>query len=232
MKQYNHCSFSKKTSSKCLYDSFPPFIGPNPITSFNHTQRLPLIDNTAFISPFSSVIGDVRIKDNVFIAPNVSIRADEGTPFSIGSNTNIQDGVIFHGLMNQFVSVHDKEYSIYIGDEVSIAHGALIHGPCFIGNHVFVSFKSIVYNAVVEDGAFISYNATVTNGVRVPSNRFVPPYSNIDSQEKADVLLPVSEAQTEFAHDVQFVNQQFPLGYKKICGKYQCSCGILYGKHS
>nr|WP_255300916.1 carbonate dehydratase [Bacillus thuringiensis] len=183
------------------------------------------------MSPFSSVIGDVRIKDKVFIAPNVSIRADEGTPFSIGSNTNIQDGVIFHGLMNQFVSILDKEYSIYIGDEVSIAHGALIHGPCFIGNNVLVSFKSIVYNAVVEDGAFISYNATVTNGVRIPSNRFVPPYSNIDSQEKADALLPASEAQKEFAHDVQFVNQQFPSGYKKICGKYQCSCGILYDKH-
>ncbi|WP_429690562.1 carbonate dehydratase [Bacillus mycoides] len=211
-----------------MYTPSSPFIGPNPVTSFNPTQRCPLIDKTAFISPSSSIIGDVRIKDNVFVAPNVSIRADEGTPFFIGSNTNIQDGVVLHGLMNQFVSAHEKEYSIYIGDEVSIAHGALIHGPCFIGNKVFVSFKSIVYHAVVEDGAFISYNATVTGGVRIPSNRFVPPYSNIDTQEKADALLPTSEEQQEFAHDVQFVNQQFPSGYKKICGKYQCSCGILY----
>ncbi|WP_353053853.1 carbonate dehydratase [Bacillus thuringiensis] len=228
MRQKSNDSSSQKKTCKCIYDSFPPFIGPNPITSFNPTKRFPLIDKTAFISPFSSIIGDVRIANNVFVAPNVSIRADEGTPFSIGSNTNIQDGVVLHGLLNQFVSVKDKEYSIYIGNEVSIAHGALIHGPCFIGNNVFVSFKSIVYNALVEDGAFISYNTTVTNGVRIPSNRFVPPYSNIDTQEKADALPLTSEEQQEFAHDVQFVNQQFPSGYRKICDKYQCSCGVLY----
>nr|WP_255446861.1 hypothetical protein [Bacillus sp. SH5-2] len=73
------------------------------------------MDETVFISPFSSMIDDVRIKDNVYVAPNVSIRADEGTPFYISSNTNIQDGVILHDLLNKFVSVDDKKYSIYIG---------------------------------------------------------------------------------------------------------------------
>ncbi|WP_257129260.1 hypothetical protein [Bacillus cereus] len=154
MKQHNHCSFSKEKTCQCMHMSSSPFIGPNPIMSFNPTKRCPLIDKTAFISPSANIIGDVRIKDNVFVAPNVSIRTDEGAPFLIGSNTNIQDDVNLHGLMNQFVSAYGKEYSIYIGDEVNIAHGALIHGPCFIGNKVFVSFKSIVYHAVVEDGAF------------------------------------------------------------------------------
>lgn len=73
------------------------------------------MDETVFISPFSSVIDDVRIKDNVYVDPNVSIRTDEGTPFYISSNTNIQDGVILHDLLNKFVSVDDKKYSIYIG---------------------------------------------------------------------------------------------------------------------
>ncbi|WPF77325.1 LbetaH domain-containing protein [Bacillus velezensis] len=91
---------------------FAPFISPNPVTSFNPVQRYPKIDKTSFISPFSSVIGDVRIKDNVYVAPNAAIRADEGTPFYIGSNTNLQDGVILHGLLKQFVTVKDKAYSI------------------------------------------------------------------------------------------------------------------------
>ncbi|OQR57482.1 carbonate dehydratase [Bacillus sp. CDB3] len=208
--------------------SFAAFISPNPITSFNPIRRYPKIDKTAFISPFSSVIGDVRIKDNVYVAPNVSVRADEGTPFYISSNTNLQDGVILHGLLNKFVSVDDKEYSIYIGKKVSVAHGALIHGPCYIGNKVFVGFKSIVYNAIIGEGTVISYNAVVTNGVRVSRNRFVPPGANIDTQEKADALFRVPTDEEEFAREVQRVNQEFPASYNLLFGSHRCSCGMPY----
>lgn len=209
-------------------DSFAPFISPNPITSFNPIQRYPKIDKTAFISPFSSVIGDVRIKDNVYIAPNVSIRADEGTPFYIGSNTNLQDGVILHGLLNKHVPVGGKEYSIFIGKKVSIAHGALIHGPCYIGDNTFVGFKSIVYNAIIEKGTFIAYNAVVTNGVRIAANRFVPPGANIDTQEKANALRQVPADGKEFAREVQRVNQEFPASYNLLFGSHRCSCGMPY----
>src|SRR4051812_43448970 len=97
------------------------FIGPNPVTSFNPKSINPSIDPTSFVGPFSTVIGDVTIRKNVFIAPNVSIRADEGTPFYIGSNTNIQDGVILHGLRDARVIVDGKKYSIFIGKNVSCA---------------------------------------------------------------------------------------------------------------
>jgi carbonic anhydrase/acetyltransferase-like protein (isoleucine patch superfamily) len=209
-------------------DSFAPFISPNPVTSFNPVQRYPKIDKTAFISPFCSVIGDVRIKDNVYVAPNVSIRADEGTPFYIGSNTNLQDGVILHGLVNKRFPVGGKGYSIFIGNKVSVAHGALIHGPCYIGNNTFVGFKSIVYNAIVGEGTFIAYNAVVTNGVRIAPNRFVPPGANIDTQEKANALRRVPADGEEFARDVQRVNQEFPASYHLLFGSHRCSCGIPY----
>ncbi|MGE6547913.1 carbonate dehydratase [Bacillus mycoides] len=217
-----------KRNCRSHHPSFAPFISPNPITSFNRVKRYPKIDKTAFISPFSSVIGDVRIKDNVYVAPNVSVRADEGTPFYISSNTNLQDGVILHGLLNKFVSVDDKEYSIYIGKKVSVAHGALIHGPCYIGNKVFVGFKAIVYNAIIGEGTVISYNAVVTNGVRVSANRFVPPGANIDTQEKANALIRVPKDEEEFAREVQRVNQEFPASYNLLFGSHRCSCGMPY----
>lgn len=219
------------SSSNKLSDCYKPFISPSPITSFNPVQRYPKIDKTAFLSPFTSVIGDVTIKNNVYVAPNVSIRADEGTPFYIGSNTNLQDGVILHGLLNRRISVGKKRYSIFIGHEVTIAHGALVHGPCYIGDKVFVGFKAIVYNAIVGRGAFISYNAAVTNGVRIPPNRFVPPGAHIDSQEKADALSPVPRDSKEFAHEVQRVNQEFPASYHLLLGENRCSCGLAYGHY-
>ena len=218
----------KRTSSYNDSCCFEPFISPNPITSFNLVQRYPKIDKTAFVSQFSSVIGDVTINNNVYVAPNVSIRADEGTPFYIGANTNIQDGVILHGLLNRRISVGSKRYSIFIGNQVSVAHGALVHGPCFIGDKVFVGFNAIVYNAIVGKGSFISYNAVVTNGVRIPPNRFIPPGANIDSQEKANALSRVPEDSREFAREVQRVNQEFPASYHLLFGEHRCSCGISY----
>ncbi|WP_019415057.1 hypothetical protein [Paenisporosarcina sp. TG20] len=211
-------------SSTC----FKPFISPNPITSFNPVQRYPIIDDTALISPFSSVIGDVEICDNVFIASNVSIRADEGTPFYIGSNSNIQDGVILHGLLNKKIGVGDRSYSICIGNEVTIAHDALVHGPCFIGNHVFVGFRAMVYDAIVEEGTFISYDAIITNGVRIAPNRFVPPGAHIDTQEKANMLSQVPKDNEEFTIEVQRVNQKFPSSYHLLFGTNRCSCGLAY----
>lgn len=215
----------KEKKADCCFE---PFISPNPITSFNPVQHVPSIDKSSFISPFSSVIGDVAIRNNVYVAPNVTVRADEGTPFYIGSNTNLQDGVILHGLLNRRVSVGEKGYSIFIGNNVSLAHRALVHGPCYIGNNVFVGFNSIVYNAIVGNDCFIAYNAVVTNGVRVPRNRFVPPGAHIDTQEKADALPRVPKDSKEFAYEVQKVNQEFPASYHILFGKNRCSCGFAY----
>jgi carbonic anhydrase/acetyltransferase-like protein (isoleucine patch superfamily) len=153
-------------------------LAPTLKLSFNPIQRFPKIDKSSFISQFSSVIGDVTIKKNIYVAPNVSIRADEGTPLYIGSNTNIQDGVILHGLVGRRIQVGGKSYSVFIGKEVSVAHGTLIHGPCYIADNIFVGFNAIVYNAIVGKGSFISYNAVVTNGVQIPPIRFVPPGAN------------------------------------------------------
>ncbi|WP_336775733.1 carbonate dehydratase [Paenibacillus sp. MMO-58] len=207
---------------------FARFISPNPVTSINPVQRFPYIRPTAYVSPFTSVIGDVRICDNVYVAPSAALRADEGTPFFIGSNSNIQDGVILHGLANQGIEVCGKSYSIFIGKRVSIAHGAIIHGPCLIEDDVFVSFKAIVFNAEVGRGSYVSMDAIVTNGVRIPAGRFVPPGAHIDTQAKADSLGPVPKSSEEFAQQVIRINTEFPPSYNAMFGSHRCSCGIAY----
>ncbi|WP_368666321.1 carbonate dehydratase [Ammoniphilus sp. CFH 90114] len=166
------------------------------------------------------------IRKNVFIAPFVSIRADEGSPFYIGSHSNLQDGVILHGLADEFVEVKNRKYSIYIGKEVTCAHGSIVHGPCLIENKVFIGFQATVFDATVREGAFISSGAVVTNGVTIGPNRFVPPGASIDTQEKANSLSLVPEDKAEFAKQVQRVNQEFPASYSLLLGKRRCSCGM------
>jgi carbonic anhydrase len=202
------------------------YVGYNPPTSVNPYPRFPNIHSQAFLSPFTYVVGDVTIQKNTYVGPFVSIRADEGTPFFIGSNSNLQDGVILHGLKNKYFEKNGKNYSVYIGNRVSCAHGALIHGPCRVDDDVFIGFKAIVYNAFVGEGSFISSGAVVTNGVVLKPNSFVPPGANINTQEKAVVLSTVPKTEEEFAIAVQRVNAEFPAAYSLYFGKNKCSCGL------
>jgi carbon dioxide concentrating mechanism protein CcmM len=202
------------------------FIGPNAITPFNPKSITPSIAPTSFVGPFSTIIGDVTIRNNVFIAPNVSIRADEGTPFYIGANTNIQDGVILHGLKDGRIIVDGKKFSIFIGNNVSCAHGAIIHGPCKLEDNVFVGFDSIILNAVIGEGSYVSSTAFVTGGIKIAPNRFVPPGVIIDTQAKADSLGRVPTNEIEFAQEVQHINQEFPSAYSLMFGSIKCSCGL------
>lgn len=208
------------------FNMYSYFVGSNPPTSNNPTPIFPKINKTTFLSPFTYIVGDVTIRNNTFVGPFVSIRADEGTPFYIGSNSNLQDGVILHGLKNKHMEVNQKKYSIYIGDEVSVAHGALIHGPCRIDQKVFIGFKAIVYNAKVGEGSFIASGAVVTGEVTLKPGSFVPPGAHIDSQKKADSLSSVPKNEEEFAHEVQRVNQEFPAAYSLYFGQNRCACGL------
>lgn len=204
------------------------FIGANPITKINKESILPKIDSFAYIGPFSAIIGDVTIKPNVFIACNVTIRADEGSPFFIDYNTNIQDGVILHGLANKYVVIDEKKYSIYVGNNVSCAHGCVIHGPCYVGNNTFVGVNAVIFNASVEGNCFIGTGAIITNGVVVRSNKIVPNGAVIDTQEKADALKSVPIENEELAKEVLAVNTEFPKAYSLAYGELRCSCGMCY----
>lgn len=202
------------------------FISVNPPTSFNPESVFPSIDATAFVGPFAVIIGNVTIKENVFIAPHVTIRADEGSPFFIGPHTNLQDGVILHGLIGGRITVNGKKYSIYIGKNVSCAHGSLIHGPCKIGDDVFIGFNAIVFNTVIGEGSYISTGAVVTDGVRIAPNRFVPTGAIIDTQSKADALRAVPSDREQFAKEVQHINREFPSTHALMFGSIRCSCGL------
>lgn len=201
------------------------FIAPNPPTSLNPKPISPRVHPTAYVGPFSVIIGDVTVGEHVFIAPLVSVRADEGTPFFIGENTSLQDGVILHGLAQGRVTVLDQEYSIYIGKRVSCAHGCIIHGPCHLGDEVFVGFNAVVFNAEVGSGSYISSGALIM-GVRIAQKRFVPPGAIIDTQQLANALSPIPKDKGEFTQRVLQVNTQFPQSYSLMFGRTRCSCGL------
>ncbi len=185
-----------------------------PPTPWSGKLAEPKIDPSAYVHSFSNLIGDVHIGANVLVAPGTSIRADEGNPFHIGNSTNVQDGVVIHGLeKGRVVGDDGKEYSVWIGDRTSITHMALIHGPAYVGNDCFVGFRSTVFNARVNDGCIISSHALIQD-VEVPEGRYVSAGAVITTQQQADLLPKVRESDQNFALHVVGINESLRQGYR------------------
>ena len=172
----------------------------------------PKIDQTAYIHSFSNIIGDIRIGANVTIAPGTSIRADEGHPFYIGAGTNVQDGVVIHGLeQGRVVGDDNNSYSVWVGNNASLTHLALIKGPAYVGDNCFIGFRSTVFNARVGQGCIVMMH-TLIQDVEIPPGKYVPSGSVITKQQQADRLPDVQDADLKFAAYVVGVNNALRLG--------------------
>jgi carbon dioxide concentrating mechanism protein CcmM len=185
-----------------------------PPTPWSKSLIAPKIHPSAYIYSDINIIGDVQIGANVMIAPGTSIRADEGSPFSIGASTNIQDGVVIHGLEQGRVKGDDgKDYSVWIGSSTSITHMALIHGPAYVGDNCFIGFRSTVFNARVNEGCIVMMHALIQD-VEIPPGKFVPSGAIITSQQQANRLPDVQPADVSFASHVIGINQSLRSGYR------------------
>lgn len=189
-------------------------IMPNPITSFTPNRYIPFITPNDAIHPQASVIGDVIIGADVNIAPFASIRGDEGTPIYIGQGSNVQDGVVIHGLKNGRVKKDGQDYSVYIGKDVSLAHQSQIHGPAKVGDNVFVGMQSFVYKSEIGNNVVIEPTAKVI-GVKVADNRYVPAGEIIKTQEQADKLPVITPeySNKDMNHEVVEVNKELAYSY-------------------
>ena len=186
-----------------------------PPTPWSKNLAEPKIDGSAYIHSFSNLIGDVKVGANVLIAPGTSIRADEGTPFYIGAGSNIQDGVIIHGLEQGRVIGDDRqEYSVWIGEKTCITHLALINGPAYVGNNCFIGFRSTVFNARVGDGCIVMMHALIQD-VEIPPGKYVPSGAIITNQQQADRLPEVRGEDLEFVAHLGQINEALTAGYHR-----------------
>ncbi|MEW6604044.1 MAG: carbonic anhydrase [Thermoproteota archaeon] len=215
-----------------------PNIHSNVDTDFNPVVKFPQISESAFIHPFAVVIGDCHIGKMVLVAPTAVCRGDEGTPIHVGDYSNIQDGVVLHALettengknldsrkfskdgellMGNDSRFDDEGYAIWVGDRVSLAHGSLVHGPAWIGNDTFVGMEAMVFNAKVGNNVAIGVASTITGGVVIPDNKFVPPGAVITTQEQADALPPrVGSPYENINEGVIHVNENLAEGYDEM----------------
>jgi carbonic anhydrase/acetyltransferase-like protein (isoleucine patch superfamily) len=127
-----------------------------------HRGRLPRVHPTAFIDDSAQVIGDVEIGEDSSVWMCVAVRGDVNW-IRIGRRTNIQDGSVVHGMLGTHPTI--------IGDEVTVGHGALVHG-CTIESRCLIGMGVILLN-----GSHVGTESIVAAGTLLVENMQVPPRS-------------------------------------------------------
>lgn len=116
-----------------------------------------------FVAGNATVIGDVIVGNHVGIWFGAVIRADKDR-IAIGDRSNIQDNCIVHT---------SKGFPVTIGSDVSVGHGAILHG-CTIDSKVLVGMGAIILNgAKVGSGSIIGAGSVITEGKEIPPDSVV-----------------------------------------------------------
>ena len=124
--------------------------------------QVPRVHPSAYIDDSAQVIVDVEIGEDSSVWMCVVIRGDVNT-IRIGRRSNVQDGTIVHVMKDTHPTV--------IGDNVTIGHGAVVHG-CTIEDQCLVGMGAILLNGVV-----VGSGSIIAAGTLLPEGTHVPPRS-------------------------------------------------------
>jgi carbonic anhydrase/acetyltransferase-like protein (isoleucine patch superfamily) len=111
-----------------------------------YAGKAPRLGARVYLADTAAVIGDVVLGDDVSVWYNSVVRGDCHF-IRVGDRTNIQDNCAVH--------VTQEKYPTVLEEEVTLGHGAIVHG------------------AVVRRGALIGIRATVLDGADVGESSFV-----------------------------------------------------------
>lgn len=182
----------------------------------NPRGDLPQVAESAFVDPTAILCGKVVVGENVFIGPYAVIRADEVNdagdlePIFIGDDSNIQDGVVIHCKAGG---------GVIIGRGTSIAHRSIVHGPCRVGDNVFIGFNSVLFNCTVGDGSVVRHNSVVEN-CTVPPGFYIPSTLNIHSDADLVGIERVTPDVASFSESVAEANRALVRGYNRIRNEF------------
>lgn len=118
----------------------------------------PLVPDSAFVFHGAQLVGSVTLGEGVSIWHNCVLRGDVNHIY-VGARSNIQDGTVVH--------VSTRTYPTTIGDDVLVAHKAMLHG-CELMDNSFVGMGGIVMdNAVIEPDGMLAAGGMLTPGKRI-----------------------------------------------------------------
>jgi carbonic anhydrase/acetyltransferase-like protein (isoleucine patch superfamily) len=123
----------------------------------------PRIAAGVYLAPGAVIVGDVEVGEESSVWFNAVLRGDVA-PIRVGRRSNIQDGAVLH---------LDRGTPCIVGDEVTIGHGAIVHGTT-VGDGVTIGMGAVVLSrstigeeAIVAAAALVPEDAVVLTGTLV-----------------------------------------------------------------
>ncbi|MBO9637797.1 MAG: gamma carbonic anhydrase family protein [Siphonobacter aquaeclarae] len=118
---------------------------------------------SSFLAPGACIMGDVTLGDESSVWYNAVLRGDVEA-IRIGDRTNIQDTAVIHA---------DPGDPTVIGNDVTVGHGAIVHGAT-VGDGSLIGMRATVLNkARIGRFCLIGANALVTEGMEIPDYSLV-----------------------------------------------------------
>ncbi len=137
--------------------------------------KSPIIPEDCYIAENATIVGNVTLGNNCSIWFNAVLRGDVHY-IKLGNKVNVQDGAIIHCTY--------KKYPTNIGDNVSIAHNAIVHG-CTVHDNVLIGMGSIIMdNCVIHSNSIIAAGAVVTQNTIVESGSI---YAGMPAKKVKDI---------------------------------------------
>ena len=120
----------------------------------------PQFGENVYLAENATIIGDVVMGDNCSVWFQAVVRGDVNA-IRMGDKVNVQDGAVIHCTYERAATT--------IGNNVSIGHGAIVHG-CTIKDNVLVGMGAIIMdNAVIEENVIVAAGAVVLENSRLDS---------------------------------------------------------------
>lgn len=150
----------------------------------------PSIHPSSIIAPGAQIIGQVTIEEECFIGPNAVLRGDI-EPITIRRGSNIQDNCTVHT---------EKGCPVVIGPDVSVGHGAVIHGST-VHERALIGMNAVILNnAVVEHHAVVGALTLVPDRFTVPARSLAVGIPCRIVKEDHDGVHGMAHANTERYH--------------------------------
>ena len=144
-------------------------------------KHSPKFNDTNFIAPNATVIGQVILEEDASVWFNVVIRGDND-PIIIGKKSNIQDGSILHT---------DLGAPLNIGEGVTVGHKVMLHG-CTISENCLIGINTTILNhAVIGKNSIVGANSLITEGKEYPENTLImgSPAKSIRQLREAEIMM-------------------------------------------
>lgn len=162
-------------------------------------RRVETADDSYWVAPSASVIGDVYLGKNTSVWFSAVVRGDV-EPIRIGDGSNVQECSVLHT---------DPGAPLTIGENVTIGHSANVHG-CEIGDGTLVGIgASILNHAKVGKNCMIGANTLIAEGKVIPDNSLVVGSPGKVIREVTPEMLEGMKANNAFyqGNGVRFKNQ-------------------------